>query len=70
MSELLSIAVLGCGSRGRTYSRLIASFSDRYRLTAAADLIATRREAVSSLGQIKGSIRRRRFLPPENSLTC
>ena len=49
MSELLSIAVLGCGSRGRTYSRLIASFAPRYRLTAAADLVATRREAVSSL---------------------
>ncbi len=53
MSEPLSIAVLGCGSRGRTYARLIASFGDRYRLTAAADLVATRREAVSSLGQIQ-----------------
>ncbi len=56
MSELLSIAVLGCGSRGRTYSRLIASSGDRYRLTAAADLVATRREAVSSLGS-SGQIR-------------
>ena len=52
MSEPLSIAVLGCGSRGRTYSKLIASFPHRYRLTAAADLNATRREAVSSLGEI------------------
>ena len=50
MSEILSIAVLGCGSRGRTYSRLIATFPDRYRLTAAADHVANRREAVSSLG--------------------
>ena len=50
MSAALSIAVLGCGSRGRTYSRLIASFGNRYRLTAAADHHAIRREAVSSLG--------------------
>jgi predicted dehydrogenase len=53
MSEPLSIAVLGCGSRGRTYSKLIASCGDRYRLTAAADLNASRREAVSSLGKIQ-----------------
>ncbi len=52
MSEPLSIAVLGCGSRGRTYSKLIASFPNRYRLTAAADLVASRREVVSSLGEI------------------
>jgi predicted dehydrogenase len=49
MSAPLSIAVLGCGSRGRTYSKLIASFGDRYLLTAAADLVATRRETVSGL---------------------
>ena len=53
MSEPLSIAVLGCGSRGRTYSKLIASFGDRYRLTAAADLNPSRRKVVSSLGQIQ-----------------
>ena len=53
MSKPLSIAVLGCGSRGRTYSKLIASFGDRYQLTAAADLNASRREVVSSLGQIQ-----------------
>ena len=56
MSEVLSIAVLGCGSRGRTYSRLIATFPDRYRLTGAADHVASRREAVSSLGS-PGQIR-------------
>ncbi len=49
MSILLSIAILGCGSRGRTYAKLIVSFEDRYRLTAAADLVTTRRTAVSSL---------------------
>lgn len=51
MSVPLSIAVLGCGSRGRIYSKLIASFTDRYRLTAAADRVATRREFVSKLGE-------------------
>lgn len=57
MNELLSIAVLGCGSRGRTYSKIIASFPDRYRLTAAADTVPARREFVTSLDpsdQIRG----------------
>lgn len=49
MSCPLSIALLGCGSRGRTYAKLIASCGDRYRLTAAADPVAARREVVSSL---------------------
>lgn len=49
MSAPLSIAVLGCGSRGRTYSKLIATFESRYILTAAADLVATRRASVTAL---------------------
>ncbi len=49
-SRPLSIAVLGCGSRGRTYARIIASMGGRYRLTAAADPVAGRREAVAALG--------------------
>lgn len=56
MSHPLKIAVLGCGSRGRTYSKIIASLEDRYQLTAAADLVATRREAVASFakdGQVR-----------------
>lgn len=56
MQESLSIAVLGCGSRGRTYSRIIASFQERYRLTAAVDPVESRRESVASLapaGQIR-----------------
>ncbi len=48
MSDVLTIAVLGCGSRGRTYSKIIGTYADRYRLTAAADLVATRRETVAS----------------------
>ncbi len=49
MSDALSIAVLGCGSRGRTYSKIIASLPQRYQLTAAADHHAVRTGAVSSL---------------------
>ena len=49
MPDPLSIAILGCGSRGRTYAKIAASFGDRYRLTAAADPVAGRREAVASL---------------------
>lgn len=54
--EGLSIAVLGCGSRGRTYSKLVASFGERYRLTACADLVAGRRLEVERLGE-DGQIR-------------
>jgi predicted dehydrogenase len=56
MSDILKIAVLGCGSRGRTYSKIIASLPERYRLIAAADPAETRRKAVTSLapdGQIR-----------------
>ena len=49
MPTLLKIAVLGCGSRGRTYSKIIASQSDRYQLTAAVDPVPERRQAVASL---------------------
>ena len=36
----LKIAIIGCGSRGRTYARLMAESSDRYQLVAGADPIA------------------------------
>jgi predicted dehydrogenase len=49
MSDSLSLAILGCGSRGRTYAKIAASFGDRYRLAAAADLVEVRREAVAAL---------------------
>ena len=45
----LQIAILGCGSRGRTYAGIAASFGDRYRITAAVDPVALRCEAVASL---------------------
>lgn len=54
MSDVLTIAVLGCGSRGRTYSNIIGAYGDRYRLTAAADLVATRRETVASCARDGG----------------
>ena len=56
MPDVLTIAVLGCGSRGRTYSKIIGGYEDRYRLTAAADLVASRRETVASYakdGQVR-----------------
>lgn len=56
MPNLLTIAVLGCGSRGRTYSKIITTYGDRYRLTAATDPVSSRREAVTSLAP-QGTIR-------------
>lgn len=56
MSASLSLAVLGCGSRGRTYAKIAASFGERYRLTAAADPVAVRRDFVAGLapeGQVR-----------------
>lgn len=45
----LQIAILGCGSRGRTYAGIAASFGGRYRITAAADPVAARCEAIAAL---------------------
>ena len=45
----LQLAILGCGSRGRTYARIAASFGDRYQITAAADLLETRTAAVAGM---------------------
>ncbi len=47
--KALQVAVLGCGSRGRTYARIAASMPDRYQITAAADLVATRCAQVAAL---------------------
>lgn len=51
MSDSMSLAILGCGSRGRTYAKIAASFGERYRIKAAADPVAVRREAVAALGE-------------------
>ena len=45
----LQIAILGCGSRGRTYAGIAASFGDRYRITAVADPVAGRCSAIANL---------------------
>jgi predicted dehydrogenase len=43
----LRIAVLGCGSRGRTYTSIAASLDGRYVITAAADLVEFRTATVA-----------------------
>jgi predicted dehydrogenase len=45
---MLSLAILGCGSRGRTYSSIAALFPERYRLAAAADPLLESRAAVAA----------------------
>jgi len=45
----LQLAILGCGSRGRTYARIAASLGDRYQITAAADLLDVRTAAVAGM---------------------
>lgn len=56
MSPLLTVAILGCGSRGRTYAKILSTFGDRYRLIAAADPVEARRRAVvshSPVGEVR-----------------
>ena len=52
----LTIAVLGCGARGRTYSKIAASLDGRYQITAAADLVEARRDAVAGFAE-PGTVR-------------
>lgn len=46
---MLTIATLGCGARGRTYSRFAAALPDRYRIVAACDLVECRAQEVAGL---------------------
>lgn len=46
---MLTIATLGCGARGRTYSRFAASLPDRYQIVAACDLVECRAQEVAAL---------------------
>ena len=46
-TKSLRIAVLGCGSRGRTYTSIAATLNGRYEITAAADLVESRTAAVA-----------------------
>jgi predicted dehydrogenase len=52
----LQLAILGCGSRGRTYARVASSLGERYQITAAADLVDCRSAAVAALAS-PGDIR-------------
>jgi predicted dehydrogenase len=51
MTTPLRIAVLGCGSRGRTYARLAATMPERYQIVAVADHYEERTATLTSLGQ-------------------
>ena len=52
----LQIAILGCGARGRIYSRIAASLGNRYQITAAVDPVSARRAAIEELAP-PGAIR-------------
>lgn len=49
--KALSIAILGCGSRGRTYARIASSLGDRYEITAATDIVPGRTATVAGLSK-------------------
>jgi predicted dehydrogenase len=53
----LRIAVLGCGSRGRTYTSIAATLNGRYEITAAADLVESRTATVAGFAPA-GTVRR------------
>lgn len=52
----MRIAILGCGSRGRTYGRIAASMPERYQLVAVADRDKAKTETLASLRE-PGEIR-------------
>ena len=52
MQKPLSIAVCGCGSRARTYSKIAMSLKGRYEILAGADPIA---ERVNTMKNISGN---------------
>ncbi len=47
----LRLAVLGCGSRGRTYARIAAELKGRFEITAVADLMEARTATLAKLGE-------------------
>ena len=52
----LRLAILGCGSRGRTYARIAATMKDRYEIVAVADKMAARTATLAALRE-PGEIR-------------
>jgi len=51
MTEPLTIAVCGCGSRARTYMKIAASLDGRYSCVAGADPVKERVEAMREISQ-------------------
>lgn len=52
----MRIAILGCGSRGRTYGRIAAAMPERYQLVAVADRDAAKTATLAALRE-PGEIR-------------
>lgn len=48
----LRIAIIGCGSRGRTYARLMAASPERYQIVAGADPAAERLDLISEFAPV------------------
>lgn len=51
---MLTIAVCGCGSRGRTYMQIATTMPERYRCVAGADLLPERVEAMRAISRNPG----------------
>ncbi len=49
MSELKTLAVLGCGARGRLYAEVAAAAPEKFRLVAACDPVAARAARVGAM---------------------
>ncbi len=48
LRSMMTLAVLGCGARGRTYSKVAAEMTARYRIVAACDKVVTRAQKLAS----------------------
>lgn len=49
MSSKLSLALCGCGSRSRTYSKIAMNLKDQFEIVAGADPIASRVDAIHTI---------------------
>ncbi len=50
-SQPLTIAAVGCGARARTYCKIAQSLGNRYLITAGADPVPQRRDALRSISK-------------------
>jgi predicted dehydrogenase len=46
--SMMTLGFLGCGSRGRTYSKIAAEMSQRYKIVAVCDKVVTRAQKVAA----------------------